>query len=99
MNSTLFRLCRYLHWVEQFQRGVQLEGVSEQDTWQFALDQQLDRVAMEFEVSDERYDATVPTERLTEVFALVHVREVEKDKRVEGDGADDGRDEGEKFSE
>ena len=98
VNSTLFRLCRYLHWVEQFQRGVQLEGVSEQDTWQFALDQQLDRVAMEFEVSDDRYDATVPTERLTEVFALVHVREVEKDKRVEGDGADDGRDEGEKFT-
>ena len=98
VNSTLFRLCRYLHWVEQFQRGVQLEGVSEQDTWQFALDQQLDRVAMEFEVSDERYDATVPTERLTEVFALVHVREVEKDKRIEGDGADDGRDEGEKFT-
>ena len=25
-NSTLFRLCKYLHWVEQFQRGVQLEG-------------------------------------------------------------------------
>jgi len=98
VNSTLFRLCRYLHWVEQFQRGVQLEGVSEQDTWQFALDQQLDRVAMELEVSDERYDATVPTERLTEVFALIHVREVEKEKRVEGDGADDGGDEGEKLA-
>ena len=77
VNSTLFRLCRYLHWVEQFQRGVQLEGVSEQDTWQYALDQQLDRVAHEFEVGDERYDATMPTERLMEVFALTHVREVE----------------------
>ncbi|OUS45203.1 hypothetical protein BE221DRAFT_46374, partial [Ostreococcus tauri] len=69
VNSTLFRLCRYLHWVEQFQRGVQLEGVSEQDTWQYALDQQLDRVAYEFEVGDDRYDATEPTERLMEVFA------------------------------
>ena len=74
VNSTLFRLCRYLHWVEQFQRGVQMEGVSEQDTWQYALDQQLDRVAHELEVSTDRYDATMPTERLTEVFAAVHIR-------------------------
>ena len=74
VNSTLFRLCRYLHWVEQFQRGVQMEGVSEQDTWQYALDQQLDRVAHELEVSKDQYDATMPTERLTEVFAAVHIR-------------------------
>jgi len=74
VNSTLFRLCRYLHWVEQFQRGVQMEGVSEQDTWQYALDQQLDRVAHELEVSNDHYDATMPTERLTEVFAAVHIR-------------------------
>lgn len=83
VNSTLFRLCRYLHWVEQFQRGVQLEGVSEQDTWQYALDQQLDRVAHEFEAGDERYDATMPTERLMEVFALAHVREIEMCDDVE----------------
>ena len=51
-----------------------MEGVSEQDTWQYALDQQLDRVAHELEVSTDRYDATMPTERLTEVFAAVHIR-------------------------
>lgn len=83
VNSTLFRLCRYLHWVEQFQRGVQLEGVSEQDTWQYALDQQLDRVAYEFEVGDDRYDATEPTERLMEVFACAHVRELEQGEAEE----------------
>lgn len=86
VNSTLFRLCRYLHWVEQFQRGVQLEGVSEQDTWQYALDVQLDRVATAFEASIDRYDATIPTERLVEVLAHAHMREVEQ-----GDEYADGK--------
>ena len=80
VNSTLFRLCRYLHWVEQFQRGVQLEGVSEQDTWQYALDIELDRVADALASSDPRYDATTSTERLTEVFAVAHL--LERRKRV-----------------
>jgi len=85
VNSTLFRLCRYLHWVEQFQRGVQLEGVSEQDTWQYALDVQLDRVATAFEASIDRYDATIPTERLVEVLAHAHMREVEQgDENADG---------------
>jgi len=81
VNSTLFRLCRYLHWVEQFQRGVQLEGVSEQDTWQYALDIELDRVAKALSSSDDRYDATVPTERLTEIFATAHA--LERRRRID----------------
>ena len=85
VNSTLFRLCRYLHWVEQFQRGVQLEGVSEQDTWQYALDIELDRVAKALSSSDTRYDATVPTERLTEVFATAHTLERHRRNEEESD--------------
>lgn len=52
---------------------------------------------MELEVSNECYDVIVLIECLIEVFAFIYVCEVEKEKRVEGDGVDDGGDEGEKL--
>ena len=45
VNTTLYRLCRYLFWVEQLQRGAHADGeLALDDAWQVAVDVRLERV-------------------------------------------------------
>ena len=64
INTTLYRLCRYLFWVEQLERGIHTGEVTLDDTWQIAVDVQLERVREALASTDRAVDATKPRERL-----------------------------------
>ena len=71
VNSTLFRICAYLEKVLQFNHGVHVEGVSEEDTWQYLLDKKLAGIQRALASSIPRFDAVLKGERLTEVIAVM----------------------------
>ena len=71
VNSTLFRICAYLEKVLQFNHGVHVEGVSEEDTWQYLLDKKLASIQRAMASSIPRFDAVLKGERLTEVIAVM----------------------------
>ena len=76
INTTLYRLCRYLYWVEQLQRGIQTDGeLALDDAWQIAVDVRLERVRQALASSDELVDATRARERLCDVIDAAVRRE------------------------
>ena len=76
INTTLYRLCRYLYWVEQLQRGIQTDGeLALDDAWQIAVDVRLERVRQALASSDELVDATRARERLFDVIDAAVRRE------------------------
>ncbi len=74
INTTLYRLCRYLFWVEQLERGIHTGEVTLDDTWQIAVDVQLERVREALASTDRAVDATKPRERLYEVIDAARKR-------------------------
>jgi hypothetical protein len=69
INTTLYRLCRYVFWVEQLQRGIRSDGdLAMDDAWQIAVDVRLERVRQALASSDPLVDATKPRERLYDVI-------------------------------
>ena len=82
MNTTLYRLCRYLFWVEQLQRGAHADGeLALDDAWQVAVDVRLERVRQALASSDELVDATRARERLYDVIDAAVRREAERKRR------------------
>lgn len=79
VNSTLFRICAYLEKVLQFNHGVHVEGVSEEDTWQYLLDKKLANIQRAMASSIPRFDAVLKGERLTEVIAVTVSRAMVQD--------------------
>ena len=79
INTTLYRLCRYLFWVEQLQRGIHSDGeLAMDDAWQVAVDVRLERVRQALASSDPLVDATKARERLYDVIDAAVAREREK---------------------
>ena len=79
INTTLYRLCRYLFWVEQLQRGIHSDGeVAMDDAWQVAVDVRLERVRQALASSDPLVDATKARERLYDVIDAAVARESAK---------------------
>jgi hypothetical protein len=82
VNTTLYRLCRYLFWVEQLQRGAHADGeLALDDAWQVAVDVRLERVRQALASSDELVDATRARERLYDVIDAAVRREAERKRR------------------
>ena len=82
VNTTLYRLCRYLFWVEQLQRGAHADGeLALDDAWQVAVDVRLERVRQALASSDELVDATRARERLYDVIDAAVGREAERKRR------------------
>ena len=76
INTTLYRLCRYLFWVEQLQRGIHSDGeLAMDDAWQVAVDVRLERVRQALASSDPLVDATKARERLYDVIDAAVARE------------------------
>ena len=79
INTTLYRLCRYLFWVEQLQRGIHSDGeLAMDDAWQVAVDVRLERVRQALASSDPLVDATKARERLYDVIDAAVARESAK---------------------
>ena len=80
INTTLYRLCRYLFWVEQLQRGIHSDGepAAMDDAWQVAVDVRLERVRQALASSDPLVDATKARERLYDVIDAAVARESAK---------------------
>ena len=79
INTTLYRLCRYLFWVEQLQRGIHSDGeLAMDDAWQIAVDVRLERVRQALASSDPLVDATKARERLYDVIDAAVARESAK---------------------
>ena len=97
INTTLYRLCRYLFWVEQLQRGIHSDGeLAMDDAWQVAVDVRLERVRQALASSDPLVDATKARERLYDVIDAAVAREREKRRaaaaraKLEEEKRDDG---------
>ena len=65
----------------QFNHGVHVEGVSEEDTWQYLLDKKLANIQRAMASSVPRFDAVLKGERLTEVIAVTVSRAMVQDDR------------------
>tara|TARA_B110000977_G_scaffold6923_1_gene9622 strand:- start:15296 stop:16543 length:1248 start_codon:yes stop_codon:yes gene_type:complete len=79
INTTLYRLCRYVFWVEQLQRGIRSDGdLAMDDAWQIAVDVRLERVRQALASSDVMVDATKPRERLYDVIDAAVARDAAK---------------------
>ena len=80
VNSTLFRMCAYLEKVLQFNQGVHVEGVSEEDTWQYLLDKKIAAVQRALASSVHRFDSILRGERLIEVVAVAIARKMNENE-------------------
>ena len=87
INTTLYRLCRYLFWVEQLERGIHTGEVTLDDTWQIAVDVQLERVREALASTDRAVDATKPRERLYEVIDAARKRAVGNKELLDAEDA------------
>ena len=68
IDSTLYRVCKYLFWVDQMATNIHSGECSLDDVWQIAVDVRLERVRQALASTDDLVIAVRSGERLYEVI-------------------------------